>query len=226
MKINCPWCQQEYEIEESMIDANVQCGSCGKEFIIKAEAYNGASQKSKERRSAPKKNGGCSFFAGGIFLSYVISISFAAILSALTGNDWYFLFTPLFWISSIIGLIFIWKKYKFKLIENIGCLFFEGSLVIGLIALLVYIFLTCSESEPKPQFTEIGGERYPSSWKKSDDPKDWRTEEEVLEKEDGLHNAPYSCRRCGMKSYVPLNDGVNGTNGYCAYCVEYLKSHR
>ena len=73
--------------------------------------------------------------------------------------------------------------------------------------------------------TSPAKEKYPSSWKTSDDPRDWRAEEEPMEWETGLRNAPYSCRRCGMKSYVPLNDGVNGTNGYCAYCVEYLKNH-
>lgn len=34
MKINCPWCGQQYEIEEAMIGVDAQCQICGKDFFI------------------------------------------------------------------------------------------------------------------------------------------------------------------------------------------------
>ena len=37
MHIKCPWCGQKYDIEESMIGAEAQCQSCGKNFSINEE---------------------------------------------------------------------------------------------------------------------------------------------------------------------------------------------
>ena len=54
------------------------------------------------------------------------------------------------------------------------------------------------------------------------DPIKWRKEEEKLERGSGLSNAKYACRRCGMKSHYPLNDGVNGLGGVCMYCLNYM----
>lgn len=34
MKIKCPWCEQEYDIDATMIGNNAQCQKCGKEFFI------------------------------------------------------------------------------------------------------------------------------------------------------------------------------------------------
>ena len=62
-----------------------------------------------------------------------------------------------------------------------------------------------------------------------DDPKNWRKHEEDLENRlPHLKNAPYACKRCGMKSDRPLDDpqGVWGRNGVCAYCIDYLHSKR
>ncbi len=61
------------------------------------------------------------------------------------------------------------------------------------------------------------------------DPKNWRKQEEDLENRlPHLKNAPYACKRCGMKSDRPLDDpqGVWGRNGVCAYCIDYLHSTR
>lgn len=61
------------------------------------------------------------------------------------------------------------------------------------------------------------------------DPKNWRKNEEDLENRlPHLKNAPYACKRCGMKSDRPLDDpqGVWGRNGVCAYCIDYLHSKR
>jgi DNA-directed RNA polymerase subunit RPC12/RpoP len=61
------------------------------------------------------------------------------------------------------------------------------------------------------------------------DPKNWRKCEEDLENRlPHLKNAPYACKRCGMKSDRPLDDpqGVWGRNGVCAYCIDYLHSKR
>ena len=54
------------------------------------------------------------------------------------------------------------------------------------------------------------------------DPKNWRKHEEQLENRiPSLRNAPYACKRCGMKSDRPLDDpdGIWGRNGVCAYCL-------
>ena len=37
MKTKCPWCGQKYDIEETMIGADAQCQSCGKNFSINEE---------------------------------------------------------------------------------------------------------------------------------------------------------------------------------------------
>ena len=61
------------------------------------------------------------------------------------------------------------------------------------------------------------------------DPKNWRKHEEDLENRlPHLKNAPYACKRCGMKSDRPLDDpqGIWGRNGVCAYCINYLRSKR
>jgi hypothetical protein len=59
-----------------------------------------------------------------------------------------------------------------------------------------------------------------------DDPKNWRKFEEDLENRlPHLKNAPYACKRCGMKSDRPLDD-LGGRNGVCADCINYLRSKR
>ena len=58
------------------------------------------------------------------------------------------------------------------------------------------------------------------------DPKNWRKHEEDLENRlPHLKNAPYACKRCGMKSDRPLDD-LGGRNGVCADCINYLRSKR
>ncbi len=54
------------------------------------------------------------------------------------------------------------------------------------------------------------------------DPLTWRREEEKDEAKYGYDKALYKCRRCGMRSFDPLDDGVRGVNGYCIDCVRYL----
>ena len=34
MKISCPHCQQNYEVDESYAGQNVQCQNCGNEFMV------------------------------------------------------------------------------------------------------------------------------------------------------------------------------------------------
>ena len=53
------------------------------------------------------------------------------------------------------------------------------------------------------------------------DPISWREEEEKDEARLGYDKAPYKCKRCGMRSFDPLNDGVRGVDGYCIDCFRY-----
>jgi predicted RNA-binding Zn-ribbon protein involved in translation (DUF1610 family) len=34
MEINCPQCEQKYELDESMVNQNVECQSCNNNFIV------------------------------------------------------------------------------------------------------------------------------------------------------------------------------------------------
>ena len=54
------------------------------------------------------------------------------------------------------------------------------------------------------------------------DPLSWREEEARDEARLGYDKAPYKCRRCGMRSFFPLDDGVNGVSGFCIDCLNYL----
>lgn len=110
-----------------------------------------------------------------------------------------------------------------------GC----GAIVIGFILTsIIYFSCDCdrtvcrsnsNNSSDIPTEDEI---LYPM---KGDDPINWRKEEEKLENRiPNLKNAPYACKRCGMKSDRPLDDpqGIWGRNGVCAYCIDYLRSKR
>jgi uncharacterized protein (DUF983 family) len=58
MKINCPWCGQKYDIEESMIGVDAQCQACGKDFFIDdADVYDREEVIQKESpREEPSEN--------------------------------------------------------------------------------------------------------------------------------------------------------------------------
>lgn len=56
------------------------------------------------------------------------------------------------------------------------------------------------------------------------DPLTWRREEEIDEAKYGYDKAPYKCRRCGMRSFDPLDDGIRGVDGYCIDCIYYVYS--
>lgn len=111
--------------------------------------------------------------------------------------------------------------------NNLGC---GGVLIIlfsiPLALIIIGFFATissCDSSKTPSQSTTQSVEQDSSAWMDDSDPIKWRKEEEKLENESSvLRNAKYACRRCGMKSLYPLNDGVNGTDGICAYCVNYL----
>ena len=92
-----------------------------------------------------------------------------------------------------------------------GCFFVLALFLLGFIG-------SCLNDSNKSNVTE---EKimYPME---GNDPKNWRKHEEQLENRiPSLRNAPYACKRCGMKSDRPLDDpdGIWGRNGVCAYCL-------
>lgn len=110
--------------------------------------------------------------------------------------------------------------------NNLGC---GGVLIIlfsiPLALIIIGFFATissCDSSKTPSQSTTQSVEQDSSAWMDENDPITWRAKEEQLERGNGLSNAKYACQRCGMKSHYPLDDGVNGTDGICAYCVNYL----
>lgn len=104
-----------------------------------------------------------------------------------------------------------------------------GGTFIGIavffIVLLLFMVGTCSSDSKKVSSdNESEFAKYDEIRRNSDDPITWRQEEEKLERKHGLDKLPYSCKRCGMKSDRPF-EGAYGTNGTCAYCMEYLRNH-
>ena len=76
-------------------------------------------------------------------------------------------------------------------------------------------------SSGSSQYTETTSSSSKSSY--SDlDPLSWRAEESRDEARLGYDKAPYRCRRCGMRSFDPLDDGVRGVGGICIDCLNYL----
>ena len=79
MIILCPYCQQEYDIEDSWIGKTVQCTDCNEEFTISLEDRKFCCDSKSERRieiqeeniadKTSKKN---SFFSGCFFQSFVM----------------------------------------------------------------------------------------------------------------------------------------------------------
>ena len=39
LKIECPWCNQHYSIDESFVGQKVECSACEKEFIVRKPKY-------------------------------------------------------------------------------------------------------------------------------------------------------------------------------------------
>ena len=54
-KIECPWCNQHYSVDEAFIGQNVQCSVCEKEFIVKKPNDPVAVTKTKTVDSYLKK---------------------------------------------------------------------------------------------------------------------------------------------------------------------------
>lgn len=46
-KIECPWCNQHYSVDDSFIGQTVQCSVCGKDFIVKKPSDSTAVSKTK-----------------------------------------------------------------------------------------------------------------------------------------------------------------------------------
>lgn len=46
-KIECPWCNQHYSVDESLVGQKVECSVCGKEFVVKKPNNPAAAAKTK-----------------------------------------------------------------------------------------------------------------------------------------------------------------------------------
>ena len=72
MKVTCPHCLQEYDVEETLIEQIVQCEMCSQEFVALEEKQITETVKAKPDIPVKKEKKILSFMI--IFLKYFLSL--------------------------------------------------------------------------------------------------------------------------------------------------------
>ncbi|MBN2640913.1 MAG: hypothetical protein JXR78_04630 [Victivallales bacterium] len=97
MKINCPKCKQEYEIEEQYIGQSVQCQTCQKEFTVSASGkpfvhqFNVASEVKTNVKQ-------------GAIIGAWVCLIIGVILNLIT-NFMFFIWGPLYLAAFILAIV-------------------------------------------------------------------------------------------------------------------------